>query len=50
MPQPPMPRRSYHLDPHPQFSPGDSWVVYTTTVRGIIDVALAPVDGVRAQL
>jgi hypothetical protein len=50
MPQPPMPRSSYHLDPHPQFSPGDSWVVYTTTVRGIVDVALAPVEGIRAQM
>jgi len=45
LPLPPHPRRWYHLDPHPQFSPGGTWVVYTTTVRGQVDVALAPVDG-----
>lgn len=57
MPQPPVPadlfrldppycsRDVYHLDPHPQFSPRDSWVVYTTTVRGSVDVALSPVQG-----
>ena len=43
MPKPPFPRDMYHLDPHPQFSPKDSWVVYTTTVRGKVDVALTPV-------
>jgi hypothetical protein len=44
MPKPPVPRDMYHLDPHPQFSPKDSWVVYTTTVRGTVDVALTPVS------
>jgi hypothetical protein len=44
MPKPPLPRNMYHLDPHPQFSPNDSWVVYTTTVLGKVDVALAPVN------
>lgn len=44
MPQPPVERRFYHLDPHPQFSPKDTWVVYTTMVRGHVDVALTPVD------
>ena len=44
MPLPPMSRGTYHLDPHPQFSPNDSWVVYTTTVRGKVDVALTPVQ------
>jgi hypothetical protein len=38
-------RDLYHLDPHPQFSPKDSWVVYTSMVRGAVDVALAPVAG-----
>ena len=28
---------------HPQFSPRDTWVTYTTTVRGKVDVALTPV-------
>jgi hypothetical protein len=37
------PRDLYHHDPHPQFSPRDSWVVYTSTVRGQVDVALCPV-------
>jgi Tol biopolymer transport system component len=46
MPQPALGRNSYHLDPHPQFSPRDSWVVYTTTVRGEVDVALTPVQPV----
>ena len=45
MPEPPIHRNTYHLDPHPQFSPADSWVVYTTTVRGAVDVALSPVQG-----
>jgi hypothetical protein len=49
MPQPPMPRNPYHLDPHPQFSPQDGWVIYTTTVRGMIDVALTPVQGILAR-
>jgi hypothetical protein len=41
------PRDLYHLDPHPHFSPRDSWVVYTTMVRGQVDVALAPVEGIK---
>lgn len=44
MPAPPLDRNLYHLDPHPQFSPRDSWIVYTTTVRGHVDVALSPVE------
>ena len=44
MPKPSLPRGMYHLDPHPQFSPQDGWIVYTTTVRGKVDVALAPVN------
>jgi hypothetical protein len=35
--------RVYHVDPHPQFTPGDSWIAYTTTVHRPADVALAPV-------
>jgi len=41
-------RDIYHLDPHPQFSPQDSWIVYTTTVRGEVDVALTPVEDLKA--
>ena len=43
LPLPPYPRSAYHIDPHPQFSPRNSWIVYTTTVRGQVDVALTPV-------
>ena len=43
------PRDLYHLDPHPHFSPRDSWVVYTSMVRGSVDVALAPVEGLTGQ-
>jgi hypothetical protein len=42
MPAPPAARKWYHLDPHPQFSPRGTWVVYTTMVRGQVDVALTP--------
>ena len=31
----------YHIDPHPRFCCGDQYVVFTTTVRGEVDVALA---------
>ena len=36
--------RSYHLDPHPHFSPDGQAVVYTTCQRGMVDVAVAPVE------
>jgi hypothetical protein len=49
MPAPPLPRGMYHLDPHPQFSPKDSWVIYTTTVHGKVDVALAPVSSLFSE-
>lgn len=44
MPPPPMTRDPYHLDPHPHFSPDDSMVIYMTTVKGKVDVALTPVN------
>ncbi|MGC9396337.1 MAG: hypothetical protein ACP5J4_15950 [Anaerolineae bacterium] len=31
----------YHIDPHPRFCFGDQVVVFTTTVRGVVDVAMA---------
>jgi len=43
MPRPAESRDLYHIDPHPQFSPDGEWIVYTTTVRGAVDVALAGV-------
>jgi hypothetical protein len=33
--------QQYHIDPHPRFSPDGSWIVFTTTVRGRVDVAIA---------
>ncbi len=34
----------YHIDPHPRFVGDERYVVFTTTVRGEIDVALVPTD------
>jgi hypothetical protein len=31
----------YHIDPHPRFCGSEQFVVFTTTVRGVVDVALA---------
>ncbi len=50
MPQPPMPRDPYHLDPHPQISPAGTFVVYTTMVRGVVDVAIAPIAGILDKM
>jgi hypothetical protein len=36
--------RSYHIDPHPRFNCSDQYVVFTTTIRGEIDVAVASVQ------
>lgn len=33
--------RSYHIDPHPRFCVNDELVVFTTTLRGEVDLALA---------
>ncbi len=50
IPPPPWPRNLYHIDPHPQISPKGTYVVYTTTVRGMVDVALAPMNGILERL
>ncbi|MFW6007432.1 MAG: hypothetical protein ACOCQ5_05520, partial [Halanaerobiales bacterium] len=50
LPNPPFSRNKYHIDPHPQFSPKDSWIVYTTTVRNKVDVALTPVSNIKKNL
>jgi hypothetical protein len=42
--------RIYHLDPHPQFSPDDAHVVYCTTARDQVDLAIAPVAGIREKM
>jgi len=35
---------NYHIDPHPRFCCGDQYVVFTTTVRGVVDLAIVPVQ------
>ena len=41
--------RYYHIDPHPRFVCNDQYVVFTTRVRGEVDVAILPTaDLVRA--
>lgn len=37
-------RTTYHIDPHPQISPLDSFVVYTATTNGRATVALSPLN------
>lgn len=32
----------YHIDPHPRFCCNDQYVVFTTTVRGEVDLAIVP--------
>ena len=32
---------SYHIDPHPRFCGQDRFVVFTTTIRGEVDLAIA---------
>ncbi|MBN1873108.1 MAG: hypothetical protein JXA33_02685 [Anaerolineae bacterium] len=39
----------YHIDPHPRFCCNDQVVVFTTTVRGEIDIALAYTAGLIAH-
>lgn len=41
--------RNYHIDPHPRFCANDQYVVYTTTVRGEIDLAIVPVAQLVAK-
>ncbi len=36
-------KSKYHVHPHPRFTPDDRYIIYTTTVRGRVDVALVPV-------
>ena len=40
MPAPVCPRAAYHIDPHPRFIGDGSRIVYTTTVRGEVDLAV----------
>jgi hypothetical protein len=33
---------NYHIDPHPRFCCGERYIVFTTTVRGEVDLAMIP--------
>ena len=33
---------NYHIDPHPRFCSDEKYVVFTTTVRGVVDLAIIP--------
>jgi hypothetical protein len=33
----------YHIDPHPRFCAGDTFITFTTTVRGEVDLAIVKV-------
>lgn len=44
LPKPTWPRSAYHIDPHPQFSPSDRYIVYTTTVAEDVTLAICPVN------
>ena len=39
----------YHIDPHPRFAGGDQYVVFTTTVRGEVDLAVVPTADLIAR-
>jgi hypothetical protein len=43
LPQPPVARGMYHIDPHPRFTPSGEAIVYTTTLADEVDVAVTPV-------
>lgn len=47
LPQPAWSRKAYHIDPHPQFSPSDNYVVYTTTVSEGVTIALCPTSQLK---
>lgn len=49
MPRPPVPRQPLHIDPHPHFSPRGTFIAYTSTVRGTVDVALTEVASLAAR-
>jgi hypothetical protein len=42
-------KSKYHVHPHPRFCVEDRYIVYTTTVRGVVDVAVTPVAALVAQ-
>ncbi|MDA3960049.1 MAG: hypothetical protein PF961_04595 [Planctomycetota bacterium] len=47
---PPYPRRELPLSPYPRFSPQSSWLAYTSTRGGGVDLALCPRRDLEEQL
>jgi len=41
--------QNYHIDPHPRFVYGDRYIVFTTTIRGEVDLAIVPVAALFTQ-
>ncbi len=41
--------RNYHIDPHPRFVGNEQYVVFTTTIRGEIDLAIVPTNDLLEQ-
>lgn len=37
--------KHYHIDPHPRLCGGERYIVHTTTVRGMVDVAITETAG-----
>jgi len=48
LPKPTMDRRGYHIDPHPRFIDQGRTDCYTSTVRGVPDVAIVPTADILA--
>lgn len=49
-PLPQRDHRAYHIDPHAHFSPDGSMLVHTAGMRGRVDVAITPTEGIVARL
>ena len=50
LPKPTMDRRGYHIDPHPRFIDQGRAVCYTSTVRGMPDVAIVRTADILAAM
>ncbi len=50
LPRPSTPAQWYHLHPHPQISPRGTYVVYTTTIGDVINIAVAPIDKIVEKM
>jgi hypothetical protein len=50
IPKIPYIQRNFHCHPHPHFSVESKYITYTTTVRGRVDVAIAPVAPILEKI